>query len=68
MMEAGVSHKLSLWVNNYGYALNQMDEVLQGFIPVPEIDDITPREGSIRGGTRVTLTGKHKRPQATSAV
>ena len=57
MMEAGVSHKLSLWVANYGYALVQLADELQGFIPEPVVDDITPLEGSIRGGTRVTVTG-----------
>ena len=57
MMEAGVSHKLRLWVDNYGYALVQLADELQGFIPEPEVDDITPLEGSIRGGTRVTVTG-----------
>ena len=57
MMEAGVSHKLSLRVDNYGYALVQLAGKLQGFIPEPVVDDITPLEGSIRGGTRVTVTG-----------
>ena len=57
MMEAGVSHKLSLRVDNYGYALVQLADELQGFIPEPEVDDITPLEGSIRGGTRVTVSG-----------
>lgn len=52
-----MSHKLSLWVDNYGYALVQLDERQQGFTPEPLVYDITPLEGSMRGGTRVTLTG-----------
>lgn len=57
-MTAGVSHKLSMFVSNYGYALISADENLQGFTPLPVIDDVTPLNGSTRGGTRVTVSGE----------
>lgn len=59
-MTAGISHQLSLWVGNYGYALIEADKRDQGFTPLPIIDDVSPLVGSTRGGTRVTITGKRR--------
>lgn len=56
-MDAGVYHPLSLLVSNYGYAAIEGEESSKGFTPYPVVNAVSPLSGSVRGGTRVTLTG-----------
>lgn len=57
-MNAGVYHSLSVRISNYGYAAIEGNERSKGFTPYPVVSSVTPLSGSVRGGTRITLTGK----------